>query len=203
MGYDRPAGEADFEMPKWLVILCLLAAGCAQGPATFKPVDYPAQPGPNWVKSGVKAVEKGSSAVVFADQTVVLGAIRVAVAPDDFYGSKLYDGLDLLLQPLDASNRPVKTLGSMTATLYRFEGETVEGQGEKLLEWSVSAERMAGFWVEDANDRGYRVKLAWDRRPRVGSVTMEVRFVTREGVAFTKRVSAGGLDQPRYRWLDK
>ena len=187
------------------VILSLLLAGCAQPPATFKLVDFPAQPKPDWVRSGVpvtnpdEILRPGS----FPEEPGTISVIRVTASSEDFYGSKLYDGIDFALQPLDAQNRALKKLGGMTATLYRFEGDTLEGKGEKLLEWRVSSTRMATLWVEKGIDRGYRMKLAWDRRPMVKDVQLDVRFDTVHGESFTKVISAGSVDQPRYRWLEK
>ena len=187
------------------VILSLLLAGCAQPPATFKPVDYPAQPKPDWVKSGTPATNPDdiAPAGVFPEEPGKISIIRVAASPEDFYGSKLYDGFDFTLQPLDAQNKVLKKLGSMTATLYRFEGDTLEGKGEKLLDWHASASRMAKLWVEMGIDRGYHMKLVWDRRAMVKDVNLEVRFDAVHGESFTKVISAGSVDQPRYRWLEK
>jgi hypothetical protein len=168
------------------------------------PVDYPAQPKPDWVKSGTPVTYPDEILPPgrFPEEPGGISVIRIAASPDDFYGSKLYDGLDVTVQPLDASNKPLKKLGHLTATLYRFEGDTLEGKGEKLFEWHVSASRMAKLWVESGLDRGYHMKLAWDRRAMVKDVKLEVRFDD-HGESFTKVISAGSVDQPRYRWLEK
>ena len=186
------------------VILLSLAAGCTQPPATFGPVEYPAKAEADWIRSGPGEDSANPLAgKEFREEPGALCDLRVTASPADFYGSKLYDGLDVTLQPLDASGKPLRKLGGMTATLYRFEGETYEGKGEKLLEWRASPERMAGLWAEKGIDRGYAMRLAWDRRPMVKDVRLEVRFETRDGKSFAKIVSAGSVDQPRYRWLDK
>ncbi len=184
------------------ILFVLFVAGCAQPPATFKPVDLPAQPKADWVFSG-PAKEEPAASATFAEEPGAVSVIRVTAAAEDFYGSKLYDGFDVLVQPLDAQDRPVKRLGSMTATLYRFDAEGYSGEGEKLIEWHVSARRMAGLWAEGGLDRGFRMKLAWDRRPMVEDVKLDVKFVTQDGKAFEKIISAGSVDQPRYRWLEK
>lgn len=192
-------------MRRLTVILILMLAGCAQPPATFKPVDYPAKPGADWVKSGLQVTypEDGVRPVDFPEEPGKVSAIRVTASAEDFYGSKLYDGFDVLVQPLDAQNKVLKKLGGIAATLYRFEGDTYEGKGEKLLEWVVPYYKIEKLWVEKGIDRGYRMKLAWDRRPMVNDVKLEVRFETVHGESFTKVISAGSVDQPRYRWLEK
>ncbi len=194
---------------KTACLLVIFAAGCVQPPATFRGVDYPATPAAEWVKSGPPwaAVDRSCPAEgdlrSFREDLWNVSALRVAASPEDFYGSKLFDGFDLTVQPLDDSNRVVKKLGHLTATLYRFEGDTYSGEGEPLMTWSVPASRMLRLWAEKGIDRGYRMKLAWHVRPMVKDVKLDVRFETLDGKTFSKIISAGSVDQPRYRWLDK
>jgi hypothetical protein len=91
----------------------------------------------------------------------------------------------------------------MTATLYRFDPDTLEGEGDALMTWNVPASRMATLWSGQDISRGYHMKLAWDRRPLSEYVKLAVQFETLDGRVYTKIITAGGVDQPRYRWLVK
>jgi hypothetical protein len=191
---------------KLLVILCAAMGGCQP---TFRAVDYPVQPHADWVRSGAAAAPHGrdlptdAERKAFAEEAGAVTAIRVETAPEDFYGSKLYDGFDLLLEPLDAGDKVVRRLGHVDVTLYTFNAKTYSGKGRRLLEWYVPASRMVKFWQETGVDRGYHMKLAWASRPTVDTVKMEVRFETLDGEVFTRIVTAGSVDQPRYHWLLK
>jgi len=191
---------------KLLVILCAAIGGCQPG---FRAVDYPAQPQADWVLSGAAAASQGreqpsdAERKAFAEEAGVVTAIRVETAPEDFYGSKLYDGFDFLLEPVDAGDHVIRKLGRADVTLYTFNAKTYSGKGRGLLEWHVPASRMVKFWEDTGAGRGYHMKLAWASRPMVDTVKMEVRFETPEGEVFTRIVTAGSVDQPRYHWLVK
>lgn len=188
------------------VFLCIAIGGCQ--PA-FRAVDYPAQPKSDWVLSSapgasrVRELPTDAERKVFAEEGARVTALRVETAPEDFYGSKLYDGFDFLLQPLDAGDNVVRKLGHLDVALYTFSAKTYSGEGTRLMEWHIPASRMVKLWRESAFDRGYRIKLAWASRPMVDAVKMEVRFETLEGEVLTKIVTAGSVDQPRYHWLLK
>lgn len=189
----------------WPVLL-LLVAGCA---STFRSGDWPAQPESHWVRSSAA----GSTAVhdlptveqvqAFGEEPNPVVSIRAAASPDDFHGSKLFDGIDFVLQPLDAGNRPVRKLGHVTVILYQFDPDTLAGTGRELMRWHVSASRMRELWTDGGTDEGYHMKLGWTKRPTVKYVKTEVRFETLQGKRFTDLVMPGSIDQPRYRWLKK
>ena len=193
-------------MKKLPALLCMVICGCQ--PA-FRTVDYPAKPQGDWVLSGASAASKGrdlpsdAERTAFAEDPGRMTAIRVESSPEDFYGSKLYDGFDFLLKPLDAGDHVIRKLGHVDVTLTTFNAKTYSGKGNRLMEWHVAASRMVKFWEETGADRGYHMKLAWAGRPLVDTVKMEVRFETLDGDVITRIITAGSVDQPRYHWLLK
>jgi hypothetical protein len=184
----------------------MVIGGCQ--PA-FRPVDYPARPQGDWVLSSAPGASQGrelptqEQRKAFAEEETQVTALRVSTTPEDFYGSKLYDGFDFTLQPLDANDRVVRKLGHLDVSLYKFEAKTYSGEGPRLMTWHVPASRMVKLWRETGFDHGYRMKLAWASRPMLDAVKMELRFETLDGDVFTRVVTAGSVDQPRYRWLLK
>jgi hypothetical protein len=94
-------------------------------------------------------------------------------------------------------------LARIAGIVLNYPGLKLEAEGEELMTWQVSASRLATLWSGSGADRGFRMKLAWDRRPLVEDVRMQVRFETLDGRAFTTLMTPGSVDQPRYRWLKK
>jgi len=191
-----------------LLILCGMLVSCQAPPTTFVPVDYPSEPKVDWIQAGPAGVEAPAESWTPQQEQAFVGemepvtAIRAVASADDFHGSKLYDGFDLTVQPLDNDLRPVKRLGSLTVVLYDFHPDTLSGKAGELMRWHVPVSRMRTFWKMGPIDAAYRMKLAWTMRPTCDYVKMEVRFATVDAKVFTKLLTAG-IDQPRYRWLAK
>ncbi len=193
-------------MKKALLACCLLVVGCQPG---FGPVDYPENPEPDWILShpaGSAPVIEGPTEEQiedFAEEERPVAAIRMSADAMDFHGSKLFDGYDVVFQPLDSGERPVKRLGHLSVAFYEFDATTVHGKGFELMRWHVPASKMAELWQPGFVDEGYQMKFAWGERPIVRHVRMEVRFETLDGKVFTKLFTPESPDQPRYRWLHK
>lgn len=196
-------------MRKVLVLLTLSLLSCQAPPPGFKPVEYASEPKDDWIRAsavGSTLTPEGPTEAqrrAFAEDAAEVVAVRASAAGDDFYGSKLFDGFDFMLQPVDARNRAVKKLGHLTVVLYAFEMNTLSGQGPELMRWHVPASRLHAFWQTSLVDGAYRMKLAWTRRPDIAHVKMEVRFTTLDARTHTKLITPSSIDQPRYRWLEK
>lgn len=191
-------------MRRILVVLILLSAGCQPG---FRSVEMPAEPDPDWIWSGASIAQEEplrlGDLAIFGENGGAVASIRAAASPDDFYGSKLYDGFDFTFQPLDETDRPVKKLGTLSVTLYTFKAGSLVAKGTELMSWHVPPSKLAGLWQQGMLERGYQMKLAFTKRPLVEYTCIDVQFETLKGRIFTCTLTAVSLDQPRYRWLKK
>lgn len=196
-------------MRKALLVLCVAAAGCVAPPAGLGPVDYPAEPESHWIKSGPPGStpkhETPTDELVkdFAEDNVPVSAVRADASADNFHGSRLFDGFDFELQPLDPQGKPVKRLGHLSVILCEFNINKLSAKGRELMRWHVPASRMARLWTEGSAGECYHMKLAWTVRPLTDYVRMDVRFTTLDGKTFTVLKTPSSIDQPRYRWLHK
>ena len=192
-----------------LVILCGMLLSCQAPPTTFTPVDAPSEWQSDWVRAApvgaTTTAEQwdANAEAAFAGEVKTMTSVRATASPMDFYGSALFDGFDLTVQPLDNALRGVKRLGSLTVVLYDFDVDTLSGQGGELMRWHVPATQMRTLWKPGRFDAAYRMKLAWTRRPSCDYVKMSVRFTTFDGEVFALLITPGSIDQPRYRWLTK
>jgi hypothetical protein len=189
-----------------LLVLCLAGAGCQ--PAS-RSVALPAGQRADWIVSepaGASAPQEQTPwpdlTEAFGEAPLAVASIRASVSASDFYGNRLFDGFDLVVQPLERNDHPIRKLGRLTVVLHKFDPETLSGLGPELMCWHVEPARMVQLWKKTGIDEAYHMKLAWASRPSVNRVRMSIRFETPDGGDFTE-LRSEDIDQPRYRWLLK
>lgn len=192
-------------------ILCLL--GCATLEGDYAKSDLTERPSFAPVHASVKAgsvsyftgsvnpadLPRAEDLVIarFGPGPETLDSIDLHLAPADFNGNRRYDGFDVTLTPLDAQYRSVKSPGGLILEIYRFNPDTLDSLGEKLLVWKIPESELLAAWDRNC----YHFHLTWwQTKPRQENfyVVMVATFVSHEGRTSTQTKAPVLISQSRY-----
>lgn len=101
--------------------------------------------------------------------------IQPFTKPKSFDKDNIPDGIEVLVQPLDEFNDPVKAVGTMQFELYRHRPASGQIKGERIQFWEVpitSAKHIRQFW--DRTAQMYLFKLAVDE---IAGLPVGVKYV--------------------------
>ena len=105
--------------------------------------------------------ESGDMIALLMPQSV---KIRPFTKPKSFDNDKIPDGIEVLVQPLDQFDDPVKAVGTMQFELFHYQQASGQIKGERLQFWEVliaSADQVRDFW--DRTAQMYLFQLAVDQ----------------------------------------
>jgi len=116
--------------------------------------------------------ESGQMIALLMPQSV---KIQPFTKPKSFDKDNIPDGIEVLVQPLDKFDDPVKAVGIMQFELYSYRQASGQPKGERIQFWEVpiaSAQQVRQFW--DRTAQMYLFKLAVDE---IGSLPPGQKYV--------------------------
>jgi hypothetical protein len=116
--------------------------------------------------------ESGELIALLMPQSV---KIQPFTKPKSFDKDAIPDGIEVLVQPLDKFNDPVKAVGAMQFELFRYQPASGQSKGERIQFWEVlidSEDQIDQFW--DRTAQMYLFKLAVDE---IAGLPVGVKYV--------------------------
>jgi len=108
-------------------------------------------------------------------QRIVLGRLTGGYDNDGLPGD---EALQVIIEPRDAADHSIKTLGRVTITALEV---NFQGVKTPIGEWSVSPEQLRPTWKQGLLSTGYVLILPWKTPPQSENIRVIARLTVQDG----------------------